>query len=315
MATGWNRPATDRPAARAGGAKKPSAVRGIIAGTAIALPVLGLCVYFVLGRGDSRPSTSDSSRSSRTIKEVKPTLVSKPQTNAVPQDGLTDQQREWKRKKHPKNPWGTPIPKELEYKPHWAYTYDDYCKIDPGYANRYAKQQERLAKVPWKTSADWDLANLLFAEPGKPGLAVPLDESFVKDFLKSMETPLYVAKDDSPEVAAKKRQLIEVKAYLKEQLDKGVDIVQLLKDEQKKNDRLRGLRNNLECELHKLEKTAQSTQEIDDYVAAANMMLEKEGVKGDLKLPQSLYRLKLERAESAAKGAAGETANGQQPTE
>lgn len=195
----------------------------------------------------------------------------------------------------PKNPWGQPIPPELEYKPIWEYTTEDYAKVDPGYLKRHKAHLERQAAIPWKTDADRQLAILLFAKDGNTGLLPPFNRRFVDQFLKSIETPIVTTQEDSPELQEQKRQMNEVKLYLKERLDAGADIVEILNEEYKNAKKVHALRQNLQEELRRLEKTATSVEEVQDYINAANKMLDEYGAK-HVGLPLTLTRLRLEKS-------------------
>lgn len=197
----------------------------------------------------------------------------------------------------PKNPWGQPIPPELEYKPIWEYTTEDYAKIDPGYVERHKAHRARQEAIPWKTDADRQLAILLFAKDGNTGLLTPFNSRFKDQFLKSIETPIIPSKDDTPELQEQKRQMNEVKIWLKERMDDGEDIVDILNSEYKNAQKIRTLRNNLQEELRNVEKTAQSVQEVQDFIDAANKMLDEYGAS-HVGLPLTLTRLRLEREAS-----------------
>ena len=193
-----------------------------------------------------------------------------------------------------KNPWGTPIPADLEYKPHWAYTEEDYARIDPSYKERHERFKERQANNPWKTTADSQLSVLLFSELGQPNLLIPFSRQFKDQFLKSLEQPIIVGKDDPPELKEQKRQMIEAKIWLKQQMDDGKDIVEILNAEYERQAKVRGLRENLMKELRSIEKSAKSVQEVEDYIAAANKMLEEAG-GAKVALPLTLTKIRLQR--------------------
>lgn len=197
--------------------------------------------------------------------------------------------------KVPRNPFGTPIPKDLEYKALWEYTPEDYARVDPGYAARHERFLAAQAANPWKTPSDRSLAMLMFAKDGNMGLLIPFDARFKDKFLKSLEIPIEIdVENDSEELQAQKRDMIEVRNFLKERVDAGEDIVEILNDTYRHNKRIADLRNNLQRELRELEKTAQSVEEVQDYIDAANKMLEREGA-GRIGLPLALTRYRLSR--------------------
>ena len=185
--------------------------------------------------------------------------------------------------------------KELMTKvPTWAYSVEDRSRIDPGYARRHEKFLERQAKKIWKTPVDSMLAMLLFSN-GRLGPMPPFNEKFKDMFLKSIQTPIIVSQNDPEDVREKKRQMIETKIWLKDQLDDGKDIVAILNDEYNHQKKITNLQDNLRRELIQLQKTAKSVQEVDDYIAAANKMLEEAGSTRKIIFPTLATKVRLER--------------------
>ncbi len=212
------------------------------------------------------------------IIEVKPSISTNRVENVNPKEenGIR-YTRKGTRINVPQNPFGTPIPKDLEYKPFWEYTEEDCARVDPGYAARHERFLERESNRTFHTGVDRNLAVALFSEPGQPSLLIPFSINFKDQFLKSLETPIIVSKDDPPEIQAQKRQMIETKIWLKEQLDDGQDIVAILNEEVARQSKIRTLRENLLKELHDLRRNNVSRDELQDYVDAANLMLEDAG--------------------------------------
>ena len=281
--------------AASGGA--PSKGRGLLAAAIVVLGA-GLAVwwFFISNTGGNTRTDTDVKKSSK-IAEVKPSLATANKIDASAVDTMEAQREKWKRMGYPKNPWGQQkIPEDLEYKPHWKYTTEDYARIDPGYKARHEAFLSEQAKIPWQHACEIEIAQTLFAKPEDAVLFTPLQKNFTKQFLKSLENPIVVSEEDSEEVAQQKREMIKVKIYLKERLDAGEDIVDIINEARSSLAELNGLRQNLLTELRNLEKTAKSEQEIDDYVEAANMMLRDKGA-GTIRLPISATRLRL-RAEA-----------------
>lgn len=262
----WNRPSgTPKPQP-----KKPSAMRGVAAGL-VAVAVAAVCIVIFMGKGEKPAEKSD--KKGGLIKEVTPAVTNK----AVAVEKGVRYTKNGKKIVVPRNPWGTPIPKDLEYKPHWEYTPEDYARIDPGYEERHKQFLEKQKNRKWKNHVDLRLANLLFSDPGKPNILQPFRPNFKDMFLKSLAEPIIISKDDPPELQEQKRQLIEAKIWLKDQLDSGADIVEILNNEQKNMAEVRGLHDNLVRELNRLQKEAKSPDEIEDFVNAANIMLKEKG--------------------------------------
>ena len=173
---------------------------------------------------------------------------------------------------------------EILKKPHWTLSEEERGVVDPSYPERHKQFLDEQSKIPWRTHVDRELALLLFPKDGNTGLLIPFDRKFPARFLESIKTPTLVTKDDSEELKEKKRELNEVKAYLKERMDAGEDIVKLLNDEYSRLKRLYGMREFLKREVRDYVKTAKSWDEVDDFIKAANVMLEKAGGR-EIKLP------------------------------
>ena len=297
-----------RNARPSGSPKRPMLVRGILAGVCVVALALGAW-WWLASREEVRPPAEKStkpravkSQPAQPRKPSAPVVQPKPKEEPLPKDKRRDIRGNIINV--PKNPWGQPIPPELEYKPIWEYTTEDYAKIDPGYLARHEAHKERQAAIPWQTDADRQLAILLVSKDGNMGLLPPFNWRFKDQFLKSIETPIIVSKDDPPELQEQKRQMIEAKVYLKERMDAGEDIVDILNDEYKNAQKIRSLRQNLQEELRKLEKTATSVQEVQDYIDAANKMLDEHGAK-HVGLPLVLTRLRLQREAAAGNNGTG----------
>lgn len=271
-------------------AAKPAWVKGAVAGVVVVV-LASVAVFCLMPSATPAPKVETPKK----VKAEKPKPVPKPRasapvaTNAAPVTASKTNTRD-----AVKNPWGTPIPKDLEYKPHWEYTEEDYARIDPSYKERHEKFKKRQAANPWKTTSDSQLSVLLFSPLGQPNLLIPFSPRFKDLFLKSLETPIVVHKDDAPELQAQKKQMIEARIWLKEQLDEGHDIVQILNAEYERQKKVFGLRENLLKELRALEKTAKTVQEVQDYVDAANQMLEEAGGE-KVALPMALTKIRIAR--------------------
>ena len=73
MSTGWNRPSAE---SKVTAKKKPSPVRGIVAGGIVIL--LAAAAYFLFMRGPERPAASDPKDGKRAIKEATPSSAKRP---------------------------------------------------------------------------------------------------------------------------------------------------------------------------------------------------------------------------------------------
>lgn len=293
----WNQPVGDGTASSSSRPRQSSRMWGFVAGAlvVVVLSMLGIGTYlWLLPQANKLPADAPEPSAKLRVTTRSPSrpAMSKPKAHELAIDErktVTGQVI-----KVPRNPFGTPIPKDLEYKALWEYTPEDYARVDPGYAERHDRFLKAKEANPWKTPADQSLSMLLFPKGGNMGLLIPFDARFKDKFLKSLETPIIISKDDPEELKEQKRQLIEAKIYLKEKLDEGEDIVAILNEEYRLNKKMHDLRENLRRELRELEKSATSVEEIQEYIDAANIMLEREGA-GKIGLPLALTRYRLNK--------------------
>ena len=156
-----------------------------------------------------------------------------------------------------------------------------------------------------ETSRDWfdvfdykcetDIACLLTMEPGETLVGTPVYRGrFVKEFLKSLETPIVADKDDPQEIKDLKKAVTEAKIELKAAYDRGEDIEQIMLDTRNQLQDLAAYKHTLETELKDtIRNNATSGADIDEFIAAANRILEEKGI-APLQL-NPLARKRLER--------------------
>ena len=97
--------------------------------------------------------------------------------------------------------------------------------------------------------------------------------------MKSCETPIVVTEDDTPEQAELKRLMNETKIDLRQRMADGEDLGQILRDTRQEYVRLAEYKQTLEHELNELKKdNSLSMDDIDDFVKAANKLLDAKGI-------------------------------------
>ena len=176
------------------------------------------------------------------------------------------------------NQWGNPL--------HWGHK-----KLRPAMVHRIDRSQMPLFEQIFLNSADKTIAGLLVIEPGTDLIGDEIfDDAFIKAFLKSIESPIIISKEDTEEAKALKRAVIETKIDLKARLDEGEDIAKTLTDIRRELRELGAYRE----EIKKLidEKSRDHNLNIDDmkdFVKAANIMLEERGAKS-IVMPEFYYR-------------------------
>ena len=116
--------------------------------------------------------------------------------------------------------------------------------------------------------------------PGETLVGTPVyTKRFTDDFLKSLETPIIATEEDSPEDAELKRAMVETKIELKARMDAGEDLGQILLDTRREYQELARYKFMLQNEINEIKKNPDATiQDVEDFVTAANQLLEQKGI-------------------------------------
>ena len=148
------------------------------------------------------------------------------------------------------------------------------------YTNNTSQTEPRPAYAIFDTRSDNSIAALLTVPPGTAAVGDPEYELwFTRDFLKSLETPIIVTKDDTPEEAQLKRDMIATKIDLKARYDAGEDIALIMKESREELQRLSVYRTEIESAFREMtSKPGITEQDVDDFVESANIMLEAKGI-------------------------------------
>lgn len=176
------------------------------------------------------------------------------------------------------NQWGNPA--------HWGHK-----KLRPAMVHKIDRAQMPLFEQVFLNRADRTIAGLLVIEPGTDLIGDEVfDESFVKAFLKSIQIPIIISKDDDEETRALKRAVIDTKIDLKARLDAGEDIAKTLTDIRRELRELGAYREELKQLIAgKSRDHSMSVDDMKDFVQAANIMLDERGAK-PIVMPEFYYR-------------------------
>ncbi len=126
-----------------------------------------------------------------------------------------------------------------------------------------------------------EIAGFLSMEPGQGLVGTPrYNGRFKRDFLESLDHPIVITEDDTPENAALKRNVIQAKIELKEALDRGEDIEQIMLDTRREMQDLARYKQELKQQMHEMVKgdSEMTTEEMEDLLEAANKMLDAKGI-------------------------------------
>lgn len=144
---------------------------------------------------------------------------------------------------------------------------------------------------------DNEFATLLTLKPGEMligGGVFPKD--YEARFLKSLETPIIVSKDDPDDIKDVKRAVIQTRLEMKAALDRGEDIRQYVKAAYEEAQKLASYKDVIAEELRNLRSQPDLTDDdIDVFVEAANKMLESKGIAPIKVGPLTRWRLLNQR--------------------
>ena len=278
----WNR--TNQNAKRTASRSRRGFPSALIAASASLAVFCGIALWWAAGRGKAHDSDDTRPSRARPIAEVRPAI--KP-ADRPPQEAESPRPR-------------SNVPPEQQVmhtnlygyvvnRPHSAIVITN--KVD----DEDRPFEERI----FTNSADQKIAGLLLLKPGEMLVGDPsslFGRGFTRAFLKSLESPIIVSKDDDEETAALKRAVIDSKIEIKARLDAGEDIGELMAREYKELQSLGLYREELKEQIAKLARDKSLRKEdMDDFVKAANMMLEARG-GSPLQMPRfAARRFMLER--------------------
>lgn len=256
---------TERIAKQKGGGDKRSRGKafGLIVGIVV---ILGALVSFLLLTKTENPKTETVKTS---VKKTIEPVVSEPRTNSIPvvEKEVLPQEEEYievngKKVKLAADP-KTGKPK-----------YDKNVRIIPMRASDIRPRR-------FEHDAEEDIAAMLEIEPGTLMYGeIPFGKHFKDSLAKSFMTPVEIKPTDDEYTVALKKQVQEVKDNFKKLLLEGGDPAEEMKKAREELIRLGQYRNTLVQELNALRKSGQYTsQDMKDYLEAANKMMEEKGLK------------------------------------
>ena len=150
----------------------------------------------------------------------------------------------------------------------------------PGYTNTTSLTEAPPKYAIFKHRSENEIAALLTMTPGDTLVGTPhYSKRFTEDFLKSLETPIIVSEEDSEEDAELKRAMVQTKIELKARIDAGEDLGQILLDTRREYQDLARYKMMLQGEINEIKKNPDATiQDVEDFITAANNLLEQKGI-------------------------------------
>lgn len=229
---GWNRPGEAPKKA----AKKPSPVRGVIAGALVVALAAGAYFAFFAGT-DEKPQKAVKEKSPSAIKEVTPAPAPKAKAPKPKQEDLS-------------------IPIGRPTKPGAPYRYDTnkWQEVDgfiiPVGARLVRNSLTNKVRRVFNHTSDMLIAEVL--QPPENGIMPPpppITSGMHDKFLKSLETPIVIDDDDTPEVREQKEAVIIARAQIKERIDGGEKFEDILREHWTLTEENLKVRRNAQKEL------------------------------------------------------------------
>lgn len=176
-----------------------------------------------------------------------------------------------------------PIPDNVKKDEKGIYRYPNGQRWVDRAALKFPPPRPQPRKL-FKFESENRIAHMLKLDPSRIipstlGRRKPFDEKFVEDFKASLKDTLVIDKEDTPEEAELRKATIETKAELKARMDAGEDIAKIMNDSLKEIERLCQYQDDLKKMVRKAAADETINDEsLKDYVDAANLMLEKQGL-------------------------------------
>ena len=277
---GWNRTNENKAELKKPEKKSRGVVKGAVAGGIVV--ICAVAAWLILApRTEKKPQATRETKSPRMIaeqqaaKSVQKTVTEEktPATNSL---GKVSRVRK-----------GSPLD-------------PNYVSPDPTFSNRYERFKAEQAKVPFQKLSEFEIHRVIATQPGETFLPYTLPPSFDEDFKKHMNDPIIIEDEDPEDLKEAKLNMIEAKKRIRELMKEGLTPRQILEQEQEALTKAQTMRDNLMGELREIEANAKTLQEVDDFVNAANKMLDEYGAK-HVRMPMSPARFRLMKAEGKLK--------------
>lgn len=259
----WNH-SSETEGTREGRRGRPS-LRGLVAGL-IVVVFGGAAAWLLLPSGGAEDvAKRSSSLHPARIREVKPAAAPKAEvvekTPKVPEK---------------KKPWW-----ETDNTNGFTEVQQRVWRFHHGPPPAYVARRDRRKRADFaifEHRSENLIASYLAMEPGQGIIGSPNLNGIEEDFLESLKTPIIPTSDDSPEIAAWKRTMNETKIDIKARLDAGEKLADILAETHREAQRLAQLKQMITQELRAQIDENSSKEDVEDYITAANRLLEEKGI-------------------------------------
>lgn len=158
----------------------------------------------------------------------------------------------------------------------WEYEH----RTLPAYTNTTALTEAPPAYAIFKTQCENEIACYLTLEPGDTLVGTPhYTEKQKKALIAELDTPMIYDKDDTQEQRQLRALVEETKADLKKRISAGEDIGEIFLKTREELQDLSNYKNEISGLLSELRAKPETTiEDVEDFVNAANIMLEGKGI-------------------------------------
>lgn len=246
--------------------KKPSPVRGLVAGLVI---VLAAGAYFAFFTGSEKPQKTVEQKKPSRIKEVTPAAAPKTES-----------------KQEPEKPKELPPQRVGEIR-------NGYRLLPSGRLHKVkgvihvGGEPRTLVDKTFPHGSDRMIAHLLMAEPGGTmvGDSADIMRGFNEAFAKSLKDEIVIKYDDTDEVKALKQAVLDARGELKQQMALGKSAEEAMIEAREQLHELTLYREDLEKEVLRHAEDGMTQEDYDELIGAANLMLEERGI-GKIQMPK-----------------------------
>lgn len=179
-----------------------------------------------------------------------------------------------------------------------SYFFGKPNKEKPLHVNLSSRHPEQTA---FKRSSEISIAHVLMIEPGEPiENWVKFGKRFNDDFKASLDEKIEILPDDDDYVKELKRAVIETKEELRQRMNQGEDVAEIINEARAELERLGRYREDLKKQVLEIASDPSLTEkDIEDLSNAADEMLKGKGVPA---LSNSkIFKLQLRLAAAKAK--------------
>jgi len=247
--------------------RAPRLAKGIIAGLVV---VIGAgVVFWYIGSKDTSKPTKEKKAAAKQIVEVTPQIV----TQAV------EVAETPKKVEKPKNFWEVDASQTNGFNAAQVAKWKAAHRPPPGYINNSSLTEPPARYAIFHHRSENEIAALLTMEPGETLVGTPDYRGMTADFMKSCEEPIVATADDDEYTRDLKKQMNAVKIELRQRMANGEKLEDILTETREEYQQLSRYRNMLNDELRDYLNNPDNTdQDIEDFVTAANKMLDEKGV-------------------------------------